>query len=586
MPPRFTPKLVTCLREGYTARRFAHDAAAGLTVAVIALPLAMALGIASIPPHVADELRAVHPWLSPPVLGLWTAVVAGFLISALGGSRVQIGGPTAAFVPIVYAIADKHGYEGLATATLMAGVLVLLMGVFGFGSLIKLIPHPVTTGFTAGIAVTLVAGQVKDFLGLTPATPVPAEFLPKVGLLASSLGTLDAPTALVGVGSLGVLLALRRFLPKVPGAIVAIVLASVAVALLGLDRASGGSVETIGSRFGDLPRVPPTPHAPALSLALVRDLIPEAATIAILCAIESLLSAVVADGMMGGRHRSDQELVAQGVANVGSVFFFGLPATGAIARTVANIKAGGTSPVAGVLHAVFLLLVLLALAPLARLIPLSALAAVLVLVAWNIAQIDHVRAFAHAPRPDVLVLLTTFGLTVLVDLTVGVGVGMVLASFLFMHRMAQVTSVTGVSAGREPEEGEAVDPADPSEIADLAIPPGVEVYEVDGPLFFGVTDRLLQTLAQLERPPRVLILRLRRAPHIDASGLFALEELAARCQRRGTTLLLGGVHAQPMMWFVRSGLDRRLGARNILGNLEEALARARALVQNPEIRKT
>jgi SulP family sulfate permease len=581
---RYLPKLVVCLREGYTVRRFTGDLVGGLTVAVIALPLAMALGIASVPQNVADDLRAMHPWLTPPAMGLYTAVVAGFLISALGGSRVQVGGPTAAFIPIVFGIVAAHGYDGLALATLMAGVIVLLMGLFRFGAMIKFIPYPVTTGFTAGIAVTIAASQLKDFLGLTEygggPLALPAEFVPKLRVLADHIETLEWRTPVVGVGSLAVMMVLRKVWPRIPGAIVAVVLSAGLVWLLGWATGAAPAVQTIGTRFGGIPHSLPAPHMPQVSFALVKELIPSATTIAILCAIESLLSAVVSDGMTGYRHKSDQELVAQGLANIGSVFFFGLPATGAIARTVANIKAGGKTPVAGMLHAVFLLLFMLALAPLASMIPLAALAAVLLVVAWNISEIDHFRGLLRAPRSDVLVLLTTFGLTVFTDLTIAVGVGMVLASFLFMKSMADASNISSVTReltnGDDEAEMMVGQLKDPSATAARRIPPGVEVYEIDGPFFFGVADRLKDTLNQFAKPPRVFILRMRRVPHIDATGLHALEEFHHKCRRQGIRLLLGGVHAQPLFEFARVGLDRTLGLENMFEDLDGALEAARA----------
>jgi len=588
---RLTPKLVVCLQEGYSGRTFLHDSLAGVTVAVIALPLAMALGIASIPQNVAEEMRAIHPWLNPPAMGLFTAVVAGFLISALGGSRVQIGGPTAAFIPIVSGIAAQHGYDGLATATLMAGVIVILMGVFRFGAMIKFIPYPVTTGFTSGIAVTIVASQLKDFFGLTltdetgAAIPVPPEFLPKMALLIEHAGTVNWTTAGVGLASLGVLIAMRKLAPRVPGAIVAVVLAAAAVRLLGLEQ--GGEllgargVETIGTRFGALPSSLPAPRLPRIDLGMVRELILPATTIALLCSIESLLSAVVADGMTGGRHKSDAELVGQGVANVGSVLFFGLPATGAIARTVANINNGARTPVAGMMHAAVLVLFMLVMSDLAKMVPLAALSAVLVMVAWNIAEIDHFRSLLRAPKSDVIVLLTTFGLTVFTDLTIAVTVGMVLASMLFMKRMAEVSNVSAYT--RELEEGE-VSPAelkDPASASRVEAPAGVQVYEIDGPFFFGVADRLKDTLRGLQKPPRVFILRMRRVPAIDATGLHALEEFHKKCQRDGTRLLLSGVHAQPLMAFTQSGFDKVVGVENMFETLDEALEAARKIVGTP-----
>tara|TARA_E500000318_G_scaffold68442_1_gene63219 strand:+ start:721 stop:2529 length:1809 start_codon:yes stop_codon:yes gene_type:complete len=590
---RYTPVSLVCLREGYTRRIVMHDLVAGLTVAVIALPLAMALGIASIPQDVADELRSIHPWLTPPAMGLFTSVVAGFLISMLGGSRVQIGGPTAAFIPIVFGVAATFGYEGLVLATIMAGFIVILMGLFRFGTLIKFIPYPVVTGFTSGIAVMIFTGQIKDLLGLTilnadgTAATVPAEFVHKVQMISAHLSTISWHSAGVGVGSLVVLIVLRRWLPKVPGAIVAVVLATGVVWVMGWAKTTvlfdgvhaRPVVETIGTRFGGIPNGLRSPHVPEFSFELMRQVIPAATTIAVLCAIESLLSAVVADGMTGNRHRSDQELVGQGVANIASGLFFGLPATGAIARTAANIKSGGKTPLAGVIHAVVILLFMLLLAPLAKQIPLATLAAILIMVAWNIAEVDHFRALLRSPRPDVLVLLTTFGLTVFTDLTIGVGVGMVLASLLFMKRMSEMTTMSGLKeelvSGQRPE---IIDPKDPGQISSLDIPEGVEIFEVNGPFFFGVADLLIDTLGQLEKPPRVFILRMRAVPHIDATGLHALDEFVGKCRRQGTVLLLGGVHAQPLMEMVRVGLFDEIGQEHVFEGMGDAIEFARGVV--------
>jgi sulfate permease, SulP family len=596
---RHTPKIITCLREGYGSRNFAADLSAGLTVAVIALPLAMALGIASIPQSVADDLRAIHPWLTPPAMGLFTAAIAGIVVSTLGGSRVQIGGPTAAFVPIVFGIAATHGYQGLALATVMAGVIVILMGLFRFGALIKFIPYPVTTGFTAGIAVVLLTSQIKDFLGLSLLAPdgsplsIPPDFVPKLQQLASHIHTISPESAGIGFGSIAILILLRRVMPRIPGAVVAVVLASVVVWAMGwsdalsIDGAPARPiVETIGSRFGGIPTSLPKPHLPPVSFQMVRELIPSATTIAILCAIESLLSAVVADGMTGFRHRSDQELIAQGTANIASALFFGLPATGAIARTTANIKSGGRTPIAGIIHAVAILVAMLILAPVARLIPLPTLAAILIVVAWNIAEIDHFRTLLRSPRQDVLVLLTTFGLTVFTDLTIGVGVGMVLASFLFMKRMAEVSRFAGIhERENDDQEPTYVDPKDPGKLFDKTIPPGVEIFEINGPFFFGIADRLMDIASQFERPPAVFILRMRYVPHIDATAMHALEEFLIKCKRQGTVLLLGGVHVQPLFELTRSGFMDRIGQDAIFDDLDSALERAKALIEakdNPD----
>jgi SulP family sulfate permease len=561
---RYLPKSIVFLRRGYDRHTFVNDILAGITVGIIALPLAMAFGIASIPEDVAAKAG-----VSPPAMGLYTAVVAGFLISALGGSRVQIGGPTGAFIVIVYSIASKHGYNGLAVATLMAGVIIIILGLARFGGMIKFIPYPVTTGFTTGIAVIIFSAQIKDFFGLQMG-PVPAEFIHKWQAYVEHAPTWSPATFAIGFGSLAVLIILRRFAPKVPGAIVAVVLASAAVLILKLP------VETIGSRFGDIPRGLPRPQLPSLSLELIQQLIPDATTIAMLAAIESLLSAVVADGMTGGRHKADCELVAQGVANVASVAFGGIPATGAIARTAANVKSGGRTPLAGIVHAITLLVIMVALGPLAKHIPLATLAAVLMLVAWNMSELDHFRALFRAPRSDVTVLLTTFGLTVLADLTMAVGVGMVLAALLFMKRMADVFDVSVLvrEFANGADEQDVVDESDPLVMVARAMPPGLEAFEINGPFFFGVADRLKDTLNALERPPKVFILRMRRVPAIDATGLHALREFHHKCARQGTTLLLAGVQEQPRAALQRSGLAEQVGVDNIFGSSMDALARA------------
>ncbi len=565
---RFIPKSVVCLREGYSTRKFTSDLIAGLTVGVIALPLAMAFGIASIPEEIAAQAG-----VSPPAMGLYTAVIAGFLISALGGSRVQIGGPTGAFIVIVYAVAAKHGYSGLATATMMAGVIVIIMGLAGFGAMIKFIPYPVTTGFTSGIAVIIASSQVKDLLGLRMGG-VPAEFIEKWRSYAEHATTWDPTTLAVGAGSLALLIVIRKIAPRIPWGIVAVIAGSLVVYLLHLP------VETIGSRFGAIPRTLPVPHLPPISFDLARQLVPEATTIAILAAIESLLSAVVADGMTGGRHKADCELVAQGIANIGSVVFGGIPATGAIARTTANIKSGGQTPIAGIIHAITLLGVMALLAPLAGAIPLATLAAVLLMVAWNMSEIDHFRYLLKAPKADIVVLLTTFGLTVFTDLTVAVGVGMVLASLLFMKRMATVSIISAIT--NELANGvDELERSDPNGIAQRNVPPGVEVFEINGPFFFGVADRLQDTLRGLEKPPRVFILRMRRVPAIDATGLHALEEFYKKCRAQSTTLVLSGVHAQPLQAFLSVGFDKTVGMENMFGNIDNALNRARSLLGLP-----
>lgn len=554
---RYLPKSLVALGEGYTRGTVLRDLLAGITVAIIALPLAMAFGIASIPESVAAAAG-----ISPPAVGLITAIVAGFLISALGGSRVQIGGPTGAFIVVVYSIASRHGYQGLVGATLLAGLFVVLFGIARLGAVIRYVPYPVTTGFTTGIAVIIASSQVKDFLGLEMGA-VPPDFLDKWGAYLSHFGSWNPSATAVAVGSLLGLLLLRRWVPRAPGSILVVMAAAALVAALGLP------VETIGTRFGGIPRELPNLSLPALDLSTIRVLIPDALTIALLVAIESLLSAVVADGMTGFRHKADCELVGQGVANVASALFGGIPATGAIARTAANVKAGARTPLAGMTHAVVLLAVVLAVAPLASAIPLPSLAALLVMVAWNMSEVEHFARMFRAPRSDVTVLLVTFLLTVFLDLTIAVGVGIVLASLLFMKRMADVVEIDALGANDR-------DPDDESDdiLSGRRAVPGVEVYEIGGPFFFGVADRLKAVLSRIERPPRALVLRLRRVPAVDATGLHALRELHARCRREGTVLILSGVQAQPRRVFERSGFAAEIGAENVCGDIDRALARA------------
>ncbi len=576
----FTPKSVICFREGFTAADFFRDLIAGLTVGVIALPLAMAFAIGS------------GPGTSPettirPEQGLYTAIIAGFVVALLGGSRVSVAGPTGAFVPVLFAIVAKHGYEGLAIATFMAGVILIIMGLVRLGGMIKFIPYPVTTGFTSGIAVIIFSGTIKDFFGLHTAA-VPAEFIAKWLAYAKAYHTINWTTTALAVGAVLFIGVMRKWAPRIPGAIIAVVVTAIIVAVFQLDVRLG--VDTIETHFkGGIPRTPPMPHLPEISwnhLGVIfekaRQLIPDATTIALLGAIESLLCCVVADGMIGGRHKSNGELVAQGVGNIMSVLFGGIPATGAIARTAANIKAGGRTPIAAMVHAVFVLIVMLALAPYAGKIPLSVLAAVLVVVAWNMAEIDHFKSLFRAPRSDIAVLLTTFGLTVLVDLTTAVGVGMVLAALLFMKRMTNVTSMNAINEEVAENWSET---NDPNAITGRHVPAGVEVYEINGPFFFGVADMLKDTLRGLEAPPKVFILRMRRVPAIDASGMHALDEFYAKCHRQGTRLLLAGVHAQPMFALMQYGLVDKIGQANLFEGIDDALDEAHRVLKLPPATK-
>lgn len=529
----FKPKVITVLGEGYGFAHFRADAIAGLTVAVVALPLAMALAIAS---------------GATPDKGLVTAVVAGFVISALGGSRFQIGGPTGAFVVVVFNVIAQHGYDGLLLATLMAGVMLVAAGFMRFGTWIKYIPEPVVTGFTAGIAVIIFTSQLKDIFGLAPAD-LPAEFLPKLSALWQARATFDAATFAVAAAALAVILLLRRHFPKFPAFLVAVVGASLAVWAIGLP------VETIGSRFGEIPSSLPLPSLPAFTLAQAIEVLPSAFTIAFLAGIESLLSAMVADGMTGARHRSNCELVAQGIANTASACFGGLPATGAIARTATNIRSGARSPISGMLHAGFLLAFMLAAAPLASYVPLASLAAVLVIVAWNMSEIDKFRHLLSAPPGDAVVLLVTFGLTVMVDLTVAIQVGVVLAAILFMHRMAQVVQVEQGVGFLQGDVGDAQMPA--LDFAFQTLPDGVEMFSLRGPLFFGAARSLRDALEAMPTPPRVFILRMRNVPIIDSSGVAALSDFMRRCRARGVAVIVSGIRPQPRDVLARMGFDGR-----------------------------
>ena len=515
----FVPKLFTTFREGYSLGEFRQDAVAGLTVAIVALPLSLALAIAS---------------GTTPDKGLTTAIVAGFLISAFGGSRVQIGGPTGAFVVVVFNVIAQHGYDGLLLATALAGLILIAAGFARLGTWVKYIPQPVVTGFTAGIALVIFSSQIKDLLGLTMAD-VPADFIEKWGAYARALPTASVNSLVIALSALAIIILLRKYAPKQPGFLIAVALSSIVVWLLSLE------VPTIGSRFGELPRTLPMPQLPEVSWAAVKAVLPSAFTIAFLAGVESLLSAVIADGMTGRRHRSNAELVAQGLANFSSTLFGGLPATGAIARTATNIRAGARSPVAGMLHALFILLFMLALGPLIALIPLASLAAVLVIVAWNMSEIDHFRHFMRAPVGDRVILILTFVLTVLIDLTVAIGVGVVLAALMFMHRMAEVSAIRNrVSLDEDEEAGDEGSLSDTAEQR-LKLPKGVEVYELRGPLFFGVAEHLLDLLQRTGPTPKVYVLNLRDVPLVDATGASTLRDFIDRCKRRNIPVYIAGI---------------------------------------------
>ena len=554
------PKLFTTLQD-YDREQLTRDVIAGVIVGIVALPLAIAFAIAS--------------GLSPE-RGLYTAIIAGFLISALGGSRVQIGGPTGAFVVIVAGIVQRFGVDGLLVATLMAGVILVVFGLVRMGAAIKFIPFPVTIGFTSGIALIIFSSQVKDLLGLQMSA-VPAEFLAKWGAYVHAFDSVNLWAVLVALAAFTIILVWPKIERRIPGPFVALILTTVLAHLFHLP------VETIGSRFGAIHAGLPHPSVPPITLALVGSLAGPAFTIALLAAIESLLSAVVADGMTGGRHRSNMELVAQGVANIASPLFGGMPATGAIARTATNVKNGARTPVAGMVHAITLLLITLFFGRWAGFIPLATLAAILVVVAFHMSEWRTFLSEFRAPKSDVAVLLATFLLTVLVDLTVAIEVGMVLAAFLFMRRMAEVTNIKVLTHEFE-------DPADdfesdPNAVRRRAVPEGVQVYEITGPFFFGAAEMFKDRVTSIAGKPKVLILRLRHVPAIDSTGLHALRDVVRRSRNEGTLVILSDVHAQPVVALERSGTYDELGEENVHGNIDDALNRARAHLGLPAVQR-
>lgn len=543
----FRPKLLDTLRA-YDRQQFTKDLLAGIIVGIVALPLAIAFGIAS--------------GVSPEK-GLVTAIIGGFLISALGGSRVQIGGPTGAFIVIVYGIVQLHGINGLIIATFMAGILLVLMGLARLGSVIKFIPYPLIVGFTSGIALVIFSSQIKDFFGLQMGS-VPADFVEKWIAYFSHFNTAGLYAPAIGVASLLIIIFWPKVTHKVPGSLVAILVTTVAVHSLNLP------VETIGSRFGTISSAIPSPTIPVLQWATIRDLVEPAITIAILGGIESLLSAVVADGMIRGNHKSNVELVGQGVANVASSIFGGIPATGAIARTVTNIKNGGRTPVAGMVHAVVLLLILLFFGKWAGLIPMATLAGILVVVAYNMSEWRNFRSVMQGPKSDMAVLLTTFFLTVLVDLTVAIEIGMVLAAFLFMRKMILFTNVKvgGASLGLNNENSE-------EKIAEYDVPAGCEVFEITGPLFFGAAYKFKDAIKLIEKPPRVLILRMGSVPIIDATGIRTLKEVHKEAKHVGTKLILSEVNSDQVLEELRNArLLFAIGKANVLPTFRDATRRA------------
>ncbi len=559
MHKRLEPKLLSILREGYSKNDFLSDLVAGVIVGVVALPLAIAFAIAS----------GVKP-----EQGLYTAVIAGVVVSVLGGSRVQIAGPTGAFIVIVYGIVQKYGYDGLAIATLMAGVFLIIMGLARLGTLLKFIPYPLTVGFTSGIALIIFTSQINDFLGLRVHN-LPSNFFEKWYVYAQSLHTVDVNSLLVGLGSLLVIVFWPRISHRIPGPLVALLLATAVVQIFKIP------VETIGSRFGSVPSGLPAPHIPRVTWHMLTSLVSPAITIALLGSIESLLSAVVADGMIRSRHRSNMELIAQGAANILSPLFAGIPATGAIARTATNIKNGGRTPIAGIVHAATLFLIMIFFGQWAALIPFPTLAAILVVVSYNMSEWHSFMKVLRSPMSDIAVLLVTFALTVIVDLTVAIEVGIVLAALLFMKRMSEVSQVNAITRDlqEEREEEEAMLPK-------RVIPEGVEVFEVYGTLFFGAVDQFTESMRFIENKPSVLILETRNLLAVDATGLRALDELVYQLKHQKTHFIISGIHKQPLFAMQGSGLLNRLGEDNICGSLDEALRRAETLVHQQKAEQT
>lgn len=543
------PKLFQVMK-GYTGGQLVKDIISGIIVAIVALPLSIALAIAS---GVAPEC------------GLYTAIIAGFFISFAGGSRVQIGGPTAAFVTIIYGIVQTNGIDGLIAATIMAGVFLIIMGICHFGTLIKYIPYTITTGFTCGIGVSLLVGQIKDFLGLEMDS-VPSEFIDKVIAFAQNINTTHLTTLLVGLLAIAILIVFPKITDKIPASLVAIIVTTLLVKLADLP------VNTISSVYGELSSKLPLPHLPNVSFAMIQSLISPAFTIALLAGIESLLSAVVSDGMIGDKHNSNAELIGQGLGNIFSGLFGGIPATGAIARTATNVKNGGRTPIAGMVHSITLLVILLLLMPYAALIPMTTLAAVLIIVAWNMCNWStFFRLIKTSPKSDIIVLLGTFFLTVIFDLVVAIEVGIVVSALLFMKRMSDTSEIKAWKYIEEPDitEGEAEKL--------LSIPREIRVFEINGPMFFAASDHLADINSK--KYTKVIVIRMRAVPAIDASAMHSLHDMADRFEKKGIQLVFSHVNEQPMKVMKKDGLYDKLGADCFQPDIVAALNYAEALIK-------
>ncbi len=554
------PRLIDCLK-GYNRKTFMSDLMAGIIVGIVALPLAIAFGIAS---------------GVTPEKGIITAIVAGVIVSVFGGTKVQIGGPTGAFIVIVYGIIQQYGIEGLAVATFMAGIFLLLFGFLHLGTIIKYIPYPIVVGFTSGIAVTIFTTQIKDLFGLDLQS-VPSDFIEKWGVYLSNMDKLDLWSTLVGVVSVVIIAITPKFSKKIPGSLIAIVLMTVAALLL-KNFAGVTSIETIGDRFS-INGALPDAHMPEMTWETVKGLVSPALTIAVLGAIESLLSATVADGVAGDHHDSNTELVAQGLANIASPLFGGIPATGAIARTMTNINNGGKTPVAGVVHAVVLLLIFLFLMPLAQYIPMACLAGVLVVVSYGMCGWRSFAALMRNPKSDVTVLLITFFLTIVFDLTVAIEVGLIIACLLFMKRMAESTDVKVISDEIDPNEDAEIKSGN---LEHLTIPQGVEVYEINGPYFFGAGNRFEEIMATFGDRPKVRIIRMRKVPFVDSTGIHNLTNLCEMSKKEGIKVVLSGVRPNVNATLVKAGFNDIVGADNICSHINLALAKAKEIVGEEE----
>ena len=550
----YKPKLISLLDDkenGFSKEQFFKDLIAGIIVAIIALPLSIALGISS--------------GVSPEK-GLITAIIAGFIISLLGGSRVQIGGPTGAFVVIVFGIIQNHGVDGLIIATFMAGIILVLFGLLRFGSLIKYIPYPITVGFTSGIAVTLFSTQVKDFLGLSM-TKTPSEFIPKWEAYISHMNTTNLYTLAIGLLALIILIFWPKINKKIPGSLIALIVTTLVVFIFNLP------VSTIGSQFGKISSNIPMPHIPNLNLNTLKALIGPAFTIALLGGIESLLSAVVSDGMIGDKHNSNAELIAQGIANMGSSLFGGIPATGAIARTAANVKNGGRTPISGIVHSITLLLIMLVFMPLAKFIPLTTLSAILIIVSYNMSEWRTFKAILKAPKSDIAILLTTFFLTVLFDLVIAIGIGMVVSMCLFMRRVATSIEVN------ELNESDCSDKSNiDTDMENLKVGENVLVYDIRGHLFFGAVDTFMNTMKEINDDAKVLVLRMRHTKTLDVTGYKQIKNIALSCKSRNMTLIISELQEQPKKVMRLMGFIDTLGEDHFATNFDEALEKANSLI--------